>query len=275
MFKTQMRKKTPGHAPLWFVFTCLAVFFLVTCGSNGGTGSTSTPAATTTPFKVTSVDLAVNPNSIAGQVCGSSASFTYTATFHVPAGTAGGSIQFMYTLNNGRSSTNASVTVGPGETTKTFTFTSTGMLLPDNTYPGLAGVIVTSPNQVNSPMVKPSGVCTQTPVFKVLAIDMAVSPQSIAGLSCGSTITVTYTATFHLVPNGPGGTIQFMYTLNNGRSSTNASIAVGPGQTTAIYSFTWTGRATADHVYPGAGGVTTTSPNVVSSALVKPQGACS
>ncbi|HXX79838.1 MAG TPA: hypothetical protein VEI53_15205 [Ktedonobacteraceae bacterium] len=158
MSKPWMRKKAHIHTPLWFVFTCLVVFSLAACGSNGGTGSTPTP--TTTPFKVTSVD-------------------------------------------------------------------------------------------------------------------MAVSPQNITGTSCGTTITVTYTATFHLVPNGPGGTIQFLYTTNNGRSSTNASMTVGPGQTLATYSFTWTGQATADHVYPGPGGVMTTSPNAVSSALVKPQGVCS
>jgi hypothetical protein len=273
MFKPWMRKKTKRHAPLWFVFTCLVVFFLAACGSNGGTGTTPTP--TTTPFKVTSVDLVVNPNSIAGKTCGSSASFSYTATFHIPAGTSGGTIQFMYTLNNGRSSTNASVTVGPGETTRTFTFTSSGTLPQDHTYPGVAQVQVTSPNAISSPQVIPTGTCTQVSVFKVLAIDMVVSPQSITGISCGATITVTYTATFHLVPNGPGGTIQFLYTWNNGRSSTNESITVGPGQTTATYSFTWTGQATADHVYPGAGGVTTTSPNAVTSALVKPQGVCS
>ncbi len=84
-----------------FVFICLAIFSLAACGSNQGNGSGSTPTATATstpvptpsptlvPFNVTSVDLVVNPNSIAGKVCGISASFTYTATFHIPANTAG------------------------------------------------------------------------------------------------------------------------------------------------------------------------------------------
>ena len=44
-------------------------------------------------FAVQSVDLTVTPNSIAGKACGSPATFTYTATFHVPAGTTGGTIQ--------------------------------------------------------------------------------------------------------------------------------------------------------------------------------------
>jgi hypothetical protein len=109
---------------------------------------------------VTSVDLVVNPNSIAGTVCGSSASFTYTATFHIPANTTGGTIQFSYTLNNGRSQTNAYVTVGAGETTKTYTFTSSGTLPPDHTDPGIAEVLVSSPNAISSPQVKPAGACT-------------------------------------------------------------------------------------------------------------------
>lgn len=148
--------------------SCLAICSLAACGSNVGSGSGSPPAGTATstssptpvPFKVTSVDLAVNPTSIAGKVCGSSASFTYTAIFHVPAGTAGGMIQFIYTVNNGRSSPSANVNVGPGETTATYTFTWSGNLPADHTYPGLGGVITSSPNAVNSPLVKLVGLCS-------------------------------------------------------------------------------------------------------------------
>lgn len=111
-------------------------------------------------FAVQSVDLTVTPNSIAGKACGSSATFTYTATFHVPAGTAGGTIQFMYTTNNGRGSQSASVTVPAGESTATYSFTTSGTLPADHTYPGIAEVLVTSPNAVNSPQVKPTGMCS-------------------------------------------------------------------------------------------------------------------
>ncbi len=271
---------------LGFVFIYLAIFSLAACGSNQGNGSDSTPTATATstpvptpsptlvPFNVTNVDLVVNPNSIAGKVCGSSASFTYTATFHIPANTAGGTIQFQYTLNNGHSSTNASVAVSSGETTKIYTFSSSGTLYPDHTYPGIAEVLVNSPNTVSSPQVKPAGTCT-TAAFDVTSIDMAVRPTSIAGMTCGTAIIVTYTATFHIAANSPGGTIQFTYTVNNGRSSPSASVTVSPGQTTATYSFTWSGNLPPDHTYPGLGGVITSSPNVVNSLLVKPDGLCS
>jgi hypothetical protein len=111
-------------------------------------------------FAVQSVDLTVSPNSIAGKACGSPATFTYTATFHVPAGTAGGTIQFMYTTNNGRGSQSANVTVPAGQSTAAYTFTTSGTLSADHTYPGIAEVLVTSPNMVNSPQVKPAGLCS-------------------------------------------------------------------------------------------------------------------
>src|SRR5690242_4045752 len=121
---------------------------------------------------------------------------------------------------------------------------------------------------------KPAGTCS-VGAFKVTSIDMAVSPTSIAEMACGTPITVTYTATFHIAPNSPGGTIQFVYTWNNGRASPSASVNVGAGQTTATYSFTWSGNLPPDHVYPGLGGVITSSPNMVNSPLVKPMGMCS
>ncbi len=233
-----------------------------------------TGSCTSAAFQVMSVDLAVSPASIAGTTCGSNATFTYTATFHIPAGTGGGTIQFMYTVNNGRGSTNASVTVSPGQTTQTYTFTSSGTLPLDHTYPGIAEVIVTSPNMVNSPQVQPTGSCG-TGAFQVTSVDLTVSPTSIAGKTCGTQITVTYTATFHIAANGPGGTIQFMYTVNNGMGSTNAHITVVAGQTSATYSFTWSGQLPADHTYPGIGEVMVTSPNAVNSPQVKPTGQCS
>jgi hypothetical protein len=135
--------------------------------------------------------------------------------------------------------------------------------------------MVTSPNTVNSPQVQPSGSCAEPGAFQVTSVSMAVDPTSIAGLSCGTPLTVTYAATFHLAPNGPGGTIQFEYTVNNGRGSTMASITVAPGQTTASYSFTWSGNLPADHTYPEQGAVIVHSPNQINSPQLAPSGSCS
>lgn len=231
-------------------------------------------SASTTPFTVTSVDLTVTPTSIDGKTCGSSVTFTYTATFHIPAGTAGGTIQYEYTVNNGRSSTSANVNVSPGQTTQTATFTSSGTLPLDHTYPGLAEVLVTSPGSVHSPQVQPSGSCGAT-AFQITSVDMKVSPASLAGRVCGTQTTVTYTATFHIAPNGSGGVLRFEYTVNNGRGSTPVSLSVAAGQTTVTYSFTWKGALPADHTAPGEGGVIVASPNQITSSLVSPTGKCS
>lgn len=238
-------------------------------------GGTPTPTATPAPFTVTSVDLSVNPASIADKTCGSRATLTYTAVFHIPAHTAGGTIQFVYTLNNGRSETPGTVTVSPNETSKTFTFVSSGMVGIDYAYPQPAEVVVISPSSVHSPSVIPTGNCIQPAAFHVTSVSMSVTPSSLDGLKCGAVVTVTYTALFHLAPNGPGGTIQFEYTINNGRGSNPASITVAAGQTTATYSFVWSGALPADHTYPQPGGVMVLSPNAVGSTRVWPTGACS
>jgi hypothetical protein len=237
-------------------------------------GRAAGPSPASSPFKVTSIDLAVQPISVSGDACGTALTVTYTATFHIAANSPGGTIQFMYTANNGRSSTNASIVVGAGKTTATYAYSTTGTLAQDHTYPGIGEVIATSPNSVSSPQAYPQGVCSPT-AFKVTSIDLSVSPASIAGMACGTTITVTYTATFHIAANSPGGTIQFMYTSNNGRGSSNASVTVPAAHTTATYAYSVTGKLPADHTFPGIGEVITTSPNSVMSPQIKPQGACS
>ncbi len=51
-----------------------------------------------------------------------------------------------------------------------------------------------------------------TTPFTVQSINLTVSPASINGIACGTNITVTYTATFTVPANTPGGTVQFTYT---------------------------------------------------------------
>ncbi|HEX7737807.1 MAG TPA: hypothetical protein VF458_23360 [Ktedonobacteraceae bacterium] len=262
----------------------MAVVFNAVRGSHGGgpAGPGATPAGTSSAatqtaatFKVTSVTMAVSPASIAGMSCGSNATVKYIATFHVPANTKGGTVQFGYTVNNGRSSTPASLTFAAGETTKSYSFTWSGALPADHTYPSQGGVQVTSPNQLTSPLVGPSGTCSPQAAFKVLSIGMSVSPSSLVGLRCGSSLLVTYKATFHVAANSPGGTVHFQYTINNGRGSTPASLTFAPGQTTKTFTFTWSGSLPADHTYPSLGGVMTSSPNAVNSPLIQPTGQCS
>jgi len=82
MLKQFLGKKTFKHPLFTLVFICLAVFSLAACSSNASSGSSTGPTATATStpppvlFQVTSVDLVVDPNSIAGKVCGSNLSRT-------------------------------------------------------------------------------------------------------------------------------------------------------------------------------------------------------
>ena len=276
---------------LMSVMVLVGLCVLASCGSSPSAPQAGAPTATTAsstatpqptaplmPFKVTSVDMSVSPASIAGMSCGTNVTVTYTATFHVSPGSSGGVVKFGYTVNNGRSggdNTN-SLTFGPGITTLIFSFTWSGALPIDHTYPEPGGVFVSSPNQVNSTLVGPSGTCSPA-AFKVTSIGMQVSPTSIAGMRCGTHLTVTYTATFHVSPAISGGVVKFGYTVNNGRSggdNTN-SLTFGPGVTTLTFSFTWSGTLPIDHTYPEPGGVFVSSPNALNSPLLGPSGSCS
>src|SRR5258706_5326027 len=283
------RSSHPRRSPLMrrFAILAAAVFLVALVGSmalvfyavrhnNGGAVSpnpTSVISTARVPLKVTSVSMSVTPGSIADLSCGTNLTVTYTALFHVSPNSVGGIVQFNSTVNNGRGQTPASITFNPGETTKSYTFTWSGALPIDHTYPGPGGVQVTSPNQLTSPLVAPAGQCTPAK-FQVTKIDMAVSPTSIQGLSCGTSIVVTYTATIHVAPDSSGGTVQFNYTTNNGRGQTPASINFGQGETTKTYTFTWSGALPADHTYPEPGGIQVTSPNQLTSSLVGPTGQC-
>ena len=226
-------------------------------------------SSSSVPLKVKSVDINVNPSSLSNYTCGSTLTETYTATFHFPAYNAGGQVKFEYTTNNGRASEPASLTVKAGQTSAISTFYWSGPL------PG--GVMVTSPNSYTSVLVAPSGACSTatTAPFKVNSIGLTASPP-LTGHACGSFFTETYTATFHIAAGGPGGTIVFQYTTNNGRSSSpNVSLPVAPGQTTATYTFTWSGSLPADHTAPGVGIVMASAPNQLISQSAVPSGTCS
>jgi photosystem II stability/assembly factor-like uncharacterized protein len=111
--------------------------------------------------------------------------------------------------------------------------------------------------------------------FQVTSVTVSVDPTSIAGTKCGAFFSASYMVTFHMVPNGAGGTIKYSYTTNNGRGDTPESLTVASGQIVAISWFSWYGSLPADHSYPAPGGVMVTSPNHVQSPMVEPTGQCS
>lgn len=287
-----------------FLLGALLLFSLAACGTGGGgsngnnssassgSGNISTPTSsalsTSTPelsptvsptgtaLSVLGVDMAISPKSLNGYACGSNLTVTYTATFRFPDNNAGGQVAFEYTTNNGRASTQANLTVQPGQTSVAYQFTWSGKLPDDHTMPEPGGVIVSSPNPLNSDLVGPSGSCTSASApFSVISVDVTASP-SVDGNACGSSFTETYTATFHIAPDSPGGTIVFTYSTDNGQSNSHdVSLRVAAGQTTKTYKFTWTGQLPTDHTAPGTGIVVVSAPNPITSSPGMPSGQCS
>jgi hypothetical protein len=274
-------------------FIAIALMSLLSaCGNATGTTTTGSAASTVTtssvkftnssttsvPLKVTSVDISLSVPSLSSYTCGTNITETYTATFHFPANNAGGQVAFDTTTNNGRASQPATMKVSAGQTSATAAFSWSGSLSSDNTVPGAGGVMVTAPNAYTSALVSPTGACvpaaSSTP-FQVTSIGLTAGPE-VTGHRCGSNYTATYTATFNIASGGPGGTIVFQYTTNNGRSSSsNVSLPVSAGQTTATYSFTWTGSLPQDHTEPGTGIVMMSAPSQLVSSSATPAGGCS
>ena len=158
------------------IVVCSLVVGIVICGSiisshvaNAASVATShshlassTSFATTNAatFSVTSIDMSVSPTNVSLWKCGSYIQVVYNAVFHVISGSNGGTIVFSYTLNNGRSRTPEKLTIIPGQHLSNFVFTWQGSLPIDHTYPGLGGVLVTSPNAIRSQTVAPAGKCS-------------------------------------------------------------------------------------------------------------------
>lgn len=260
----------------------LLLMSLAACGANSNASGTSgnpasSPTASTAPLKVLGVNIAVSPQSLNSYACGTSLTVTYTATFHFPANHAGGQVQFSYTINNGRGDTPASLSVPAGTASTQYQFVWSGPLPADHTMPEPGGIQVTSPNQLISQLVGPTGSCTASPssAFTVTSVDVVASPP-LTGHACGTQFKETYTATFHIAAGSPGGTIVFNVTTNNGRSTGRPiSLNVAPGQTTATYIFTWNDILPPDHTEPGIGGVLVSAPNSINSNQAIPSGTCS
>jgi eukaryotic-like serine/threonine-protein kinase len=134
----------------------------------------------------------------------------------------------------------------------------------------------TTQNNINqnatATAVAATATVTATP-FTVQSVTLTVDPKDISGDTCGTMITVTWTATF-TVSDSPGGTVQFSYTTDNGQSQTNATLTFAAGQTTQQYKFSQTGQLSQGGTFPGTGNVLVTSPNSYTAQGVQPTGQC-
>jgi hypothetical protein len=127
--------------------------------------------------------------------------------------------------------------------------------------PSAASPVVASPRSAQAP-------------FHITSITVSVTPATLSLWPCGANIQAVYHAIFHVTPGPIGVVISFSTTTNNGRGQTPEKLTIIPGQTQSDFVWTWQGPLPADHTMPGLGGVMVTSPNVVTSQLVQPSGAC-
>jgi len=143
----------------------------------------------------------------------------------------------------------------------------------NNTVPAVTPTPGVTPT--STPTATPGTTPTSTSVpFQVTTINLSVKPLTVDGKSCGTQDTFTYTATFNVLPKGPGGAVQFTYTTDGGRTSKTGVVQFSPGQTSMQFQFPASGTLELNGAFPGAGQVTTTSPNTISSQAVTPSGAC-
>lgn len=143
----------------------------------------------------------------------------------------------------------------------------------NNTTPASTPTPGVTPTPTATPGTTPTPTATSVP-FQITTVTLAVDPLSFDGQPCGKQITFTYTATFNVLPKGPGGSVQFTYTTDGGRTSKTGVVQFGPGQTSMQFKFPSSGTLELNGAFPGAGQVTTTSPNTISSQAVTPSGAC-
>lgn len=137
------------------ILACSLVFVVKTGNSDKNTSITPTQA----PFSISSIDLTADPSSVAGLSCGHNLTVQYTATFHAPVDTKGGPVNFSYTTDNGRGSTSAQIQFVAGQLEETYIFSATGLMSADHTFPGIAEVLVSSPNPIHSSQVQVNGKC--------------------------------------------------------------------------------------------------------------------
>ena len=273
------------------LFFAIIIVSVIACGGPAQSGtptdttsSSSTPASTPTvtttpnagvtpvPLHITGVSVAVNPVSLTSATCNATVNLVFTASLTAVAANTGGAVAYTWNIG-GSNVANGSVTFAPGDTAKTVSYTVNNAAVQYNNTTNMTAILtVNSPNTVASSPIRPAGNCTYSGPFVVSSVAASVSPASITGMTCGSTINVVYTATVTIGANSNGGTVVLVATF--GTAHRNVSVVFTPGSTVQTWSTTAT--ATLGKVSPfRTVSFASTSPNAVSSNAVKPAGQCS
>ena len=199
---------------------------------------TPAPSPTTQPvaFSVTGVSASASPSNYHG-VCNSTMTFTFSATFSVPARTSGGTVTYHWFRSDGATGTTQTVGFSPGATTRTVTTTWDLGSVRGNGSPFWEAVQVTAPNSTTSTHATFSFVC-QSSSPKVTSISAVVSPGSY---DCSqSQVTFNFTATIYLSDSPGGVNITYTWTRSDGATMSPITTSVPAGQTTVTVTETWT-----------------------------------
>jgi hypothetical protein len=230
----------------------------------------SATTSATSPMQVTGVSVAVNPSTLSHVTCGGTTNLSYTATIFANEGSSGGKVAFTWNANG--ATTPGSVTFAPGDTSKTVSFALNNVGIQYGATGNTAVTLTINDNgqTITSAPVKPSGNCTFAGPFVVTGVSPSVSPTSVTGIPCNTTITVTYTVTVTIAPHSNGGTV--VVSMSVGNYHRYGSISFSPG--TTVQRLTFTTTPTLSHFLSPMTFASTT-PNAVSSAPIKPAGQCS
>lgn len=269
----------------------LMAMIIVACSSGGPTSSSSdstpldtsstattvpspdvsvSPSATPAPMQVTGLSVTVNPSSFSHLTCGVTTDLVYAAAIFVNTGSSGGPVTFTWNANG--TTTPGSVTFAPGDTSKTVTYTLNNVPIQYSSTANPSATLTVNSNghTITSAPIKPSGACTFPGPFVVTGVSASVSPASVTGIPCNTTITMVYTVTVTIAANSNGGTAVVNMVI--GQYHRTGSVVFAPGTTMQHLTFTTT--PTLTHATPPPMTFTSTSPNSVSSSPVKPAGQC-
>jgi len=278
------------HSMTKILLACVAVFGIVACGgpTNGSSDQTPTDTPSTTavssptlsptsaqssgPLLLTGVALAVNPSSFSSIPCGTTTNIVFTASISVAQN---GSGTVSYTWNILNSSMSGTVTFAPGETSKTVTYTLSNYTVQLSSTSSVFGTLSAkaASNSLSSSPNGPGGVCHLPGPFQVIGISISTTPATLTGIACESDITVVYTATITIAADSNAGTVQLTWTVGNSHPA--VSVTFAPTQTVKTITYSETGKIGRFSPFPHGALLASTSPNAVSSALVKPSGVCS
>lgn len=254
-------------------FAFLILFGVAGCGGGSATTTSQFSTPTLPPLMVTSLTTSVSPLTLAGTGCGSSANFVFTTIITIAQGSGGGTVSYTWTI--GPTQIPGTVTFTSLDTSKTVTYTLANTPV-DSNMDAVTGSLTVNDSGNGSPLtsapVTVTGICSGANSFKVASIGLSISPASVSGVLCGSTINFVYTASVTVAPQTNGGTVFLKWSVS---SATQAVLTFGPyvpGQTTRTVTATFTLKVP----FHGVAGVSisSTSPNAITSNVAAPFGVC-